>query len=125
MRPLALALLGLLPMVSPLALAQDRDSADQLSDAVRRAQQATQGSRILSAERIPNARVGMSRVKVVDPQGRVQVMIIEDRHSDPRFGSHGRFESDRAATPRSFGQDDRSSRPPGPPRGGSRGRDNN
>jgi hypothetical protein len=54
---------------------------DELSDSVRRVERDTRG-RVLSAERVPYDGRNVNRIKVVDPTGRVRV-IMDDPGQQP------------------------------------------
>ena len=54
---------------------------DELSDSVRRVERDTRG-RVLSAERVPYDGRNVNRIKVVDPAGRVRV-IMDDPGQQP------------------------------------------
>lgn len=82
------------------AQAQTRaGESELLSAGVRAALMRTGGGTVLSAERIYSGSNGMSRVKIVDPRGRMQVIVIDDsprmsRGSspfEPEEGRRGRF----------------------------------
>ncbi|WP_331250650.1 hypothetical protein [Lysobacter silvisoli] len=105
-RLLALLLLAALAAGTGAAWAQDRgrgqgqgqgrdrdrdDGHDRheghraLSDAVRRVERESGGGQVLSAERVPFDGRDVSRVKVVDPSGRVRVYM-----DDPQQGRNRR-----------------------------------
>lgn len=117
-----LAVMAML-VLSPWTLAADanaqsrQDESESLSVGVRTALARSGGGRVLSAERISSGSVGMSRVKVVDPNGRLQVLIIEDSPRGQRRNSP--FEREEGRRGRFFRDDDRD-RPQQMSRGGGR-----
>ena len=62
-----------------------RQQADPLSDSIRRIERRTRGQ-VISAERVPYDGRAVSRVKVVDDQGRVRVYMDDPQAppADPR-----------------------------------------
>lgn len=64
--------------------AQDRGESEALSVGVRTALTRVPGGRVVSAERINSGNVGMSRIKIVDRTGRMQVVVIEDARTRMR-----------------------------------------
>jgi hypothetical protein len=62
-----------------------RQEADPLSDSIRRIERTTRGQ-VLSAERVPYDGRAVSRIKVVDEQGRVRVYMDDPQAAatDPR-----------------------------------------
>lgn len=58
-----------------------RQEADPLSDSIRRIERRTRGQ-VISAERVPYDGRAVSRVKVVDDQGRVRI-YMDDPQSPP------------------------------------------
>lgn len=116
-----IAVLAML-LLSPWTFAADahaqsrQDESESLSAGVRAALSRAGGGKVLSAERINSGSIGMSRVKVVDPNGRLQIMIIEDSPRMQRRNSP--FEPEEGRRGRFFRDDDR----PQPSRGGRKPR---
>ena len=69
------------PQARPQRERQRRQEADPLSDSIRRIERRTRGQ-VISAERVPYDGRAVSRVKVVDDQGRVRV-YMDDPQSPP------------------------------------------
>lgn len=65
---------------------EPRRDDQNLADAVRRAGRENRGNQVLSAERIPFDGRDVNRIKVVDPTGRVKILMDDPqqrgRHDD-------------------------------------------
>lgn len=62
------------PQATPFIGPERGQGRDELSDSVRRVERDTQG-RVLSAERVPYDGRDVNRIKVVDQNGRVRVIM--------------------------------------------------
>ena len=93
---LLVALLWLGVQPEPAQAQQPRYEQNALSSATRAGLNRAGGGRVLSVERLQSGRNGLSRVKILDERGRVQIYVIEDAARMRNDAPFEREESGRA-----------------------------